>query len=138
MTNYVSTKRPGNLLSAFVSECEPVLTDKFIKLKHELVDRMGKDVLASAWDRLLKQFEQESVQIKELGSNSVPQIGFKELLQNDGAFSPGFEEEVRKRGCVLVKNVVRVDEALKWKEDVKKYIAAHSGEIVGFPGKTEL
>lgn len=136
MNNYVSTKRPGNLQSAFNSDCKHLLTDKFTKLKKQIVSQLGRDTLNSAWNRLLKQFEIEASIIKKLGSNSVPQIGFDELCKNEGKFSPDFEKEIRKRGCLIIKNVLGVDEALKYKEDVKKYISNHVGEIAGFPGYT--
>jgi hypothetical protein len=133
---YKSSKRPGNILSAFNSDCEVEISDKFINLKKQLVSEMGGETkLNDAWNRLLKEFEKETKQIKEHGSSSVPSIEFQEVLKNGGKFPEDFATQVRKSGCVLIKNVVGVDEALGYKEEIKKYIKNHPRKIVGFPGK---
>ena len=133
MDFYSSTKRPGNILSAFNSDYKEDFGDKFVKLKKQIVSQIGENQLQEAWDRLLKEFENEIELIKELGSQAVPQVAFDDIVRNGGKFPTNVELRIRNSGCVVIKEVIEINEALQYKEQVKKYIAAHPGQIAGFP-----
>lgn len=51
----------------------------------------------------------------------IPQVDFSELQ----TLSPEKIAEIKKCGCLIIRNVVDDDDALRWKEDVKKYVEAN-------------
>ncbi|ODM95117.1 hypothetical protein Ocin01_11564 [Orchesella cincta] len=134
MAHYASSKKPGSILSAFKSDKDEELPEKYLSLKQELLNTNNlKDKLANSWTRLVKEIENETKEIKRLGPNVIPQVEFSDISKNGGTFPQNIAEEVRKRGMVVIRNVVPQDEALEYKEKVKEYIQNHKGEIAGFP-----
>jgi hypothetical protein len=57
----------------------------------------------------------------------IPQVEFEEL----STLTPEKVEEIKIRGCVVIKNVVDDEDAIKWKEAVKDYVSANPS----IPGK---
>lgn len=134
MEKLFGSKKPGNILSAFKANINDILPEKYIKIKKDIVQRYGEEKLQASWTRLTAAVEKEIEIIKEKGSDTIPQIDFSTILKNNGKFPSTFAEEVRHRGCVVIRNVVDRTEALKYKDDVMKYIQNHTGKIAGFPG----
>lgn len=136
MEKFISYKKPGNILSAFEANINDVLPNKYKLIKKDIVQRCGEKELHASWIRLTNEFEKEIQLIKEKGSLIIPQIEFSTILENDGRFPPAVADEIRKRGCVVIRNVIDCNEALKYKSDVQQYIDGHRGKIAGFPGIT--
>lgn len=134
MNKFISSKKPGNILSAFQANINDVLPEKYKLIKKDLVQCCGEENLQTSWTRLVESFDKEIQVIKEKGPNVIPQIECSTILKNDFKFPSTFADEIRKRGCVVVRNVVDRNEALQYKEDVQQYIKNHEGNIVGFPG----
>lgn len=134
MEKLTGLKKPGNILSAFKTDINDVLPDKYKIIKKELVQRCGENELQASWIRLTEEFDKEIQLIKEKGSAIIPQIEFSAILENNGKFPSSVADEIRKRGCVVIRNVLDRAEALKYKQDVKQYINNHKGKIAGFPG----
>ena len=131
LTMLGSTKKPGDISSAFSSTPNLILPQKFKDLK----DSIKPKNLQESWNRLVKSFEDEIEVIQSRGPNIVPQIDFEEIRRNGGVFPANKVDEIKKRGCVVVRNVVDKNLALKYKADVQAYIAKNRDRIVGFPGK---
>jgi hypothetical protein len=115
-----SQKRAGDISDAFASlagqEFAP-LDPRYAALKTML--RSGhEDALAESWQRLLRNLQEEIPYIVEKGSAVIPEIDFKDI---DNA-SETFRSEHKKRGVAIVRNVLPVEEALQWKEDLREYI----------------
>lgn len=127
--NLASTRKPGNISSAFSANVK--LTDKFKALK----DSIKPKNLDESWDRLIKKFVEEIEVIRSTGPNIIPQIEFEEICANNGKFPENKIEEIKKRGCVVIRNVISSELALQYKADVKDYIANNRNKIVGYPGK---
>ncbi|RUS22509.1 hypothetical protein BC937DRAFT_88667, partial [Endogone sp. FLAS-F59071] len=127
-------KAPGDISSVFVqlgATAEP-LPPRFTHLK-KLISPGDPVVLASAWNRLIAQFENEILEIEREGPNIVPQIDFAAVQKNGGRFPEDMAAQVRKRGCVVIRGVVTEEQALAWKQDTNNYIASHRDKIIGFP-----
>ncbi|XP_037036904.1 uncharacterized protein YbiU-like isoform X2 [Bradysia coprophila] len=127
------SKKPGNILSAFKANLDDVLPDKFKSIKKEILHHCDETKLQASWVRLIEAFEKEISLIKEIGPAIVPQVEYSTIVENNVKFPSTVADEIRKRGCVVIRNVVDRDEALKYKEMVKGYINNHKGKIVGFP-----
>jgi len=136
MAHYASSKKPGNLLSAFKPEQEEELPERYLELKKNFLDKNNlREKLQTTWDRLIKEFANETAEIEQIGPNIIPQVEFEDISKNGGKFPEEILGEIHKRGVVVIRNVIPDEEALKYKEDLLKYIENHKGKIAGFPGE---
>ncbi|KAF8495327.1 DUF1479-domain-containing protein [Gautieria morchelliformis] len=103
---------------------------RFVELKKQLIDSNpeAQAHLTAAWTDLLTELSTATKKFKEQGSDLVPQVDFADL----GTLSQESIANIKKCGCVLIRNVVDREEALGWKQAVKDYVAANP-TIPGFP-----
>ncbi|KAM3454975.1 hypothetical protein MY5147_008716 [Beauveria neobassiana] len=115
-----SSKKEGDISDAFVSlsgvKRDP-LPDRFRQLKCDLVCGREKQITES-WNRLLRDLKRENETIAQKGSDVVPQIEFANLESG----VRGLEDEIKKRGVVVVRGVVPEAEARAYKEEVEVYV----------------
>ncbi|KGQ03000.1 Uncharacterized protein ybiU [Beauveria bassiana D1-5] len=115
-----SSKKEGDISDAFVSlsgvKRDP-LPDRFRQLKCDLVRGREKQITES-WNRLLRDLKRENETIAQKGSDVVPQIEFANLESG----VRGLEDEIKKRGVVVVRGVVPEAEARAYKEEVEEYV----------------
>jgi len=122
-TTTTTGKKEGTIADSFVSlsglQFAP-LEPRFATIKQELI-RGNEDAVQASWNRLLQRLQTETRIITQLGSKVIPEIDRKDLDSPDQAFN----EEYRKRGVAVIRNVVPQDEALEMKEGLKRYIRAN-------------
>jgi hypothetical protein len=116
-------KRAGDISHAFVSlsgqRFKP-LSPEYAELKRRLIHGRENEIRES-WERLLRELREEIPHLVALGSKAIPEISFKDI---DDA-PETFNEELKKRGVAVVRDVIDEQEALGWKEDLKAYIKAN-------------
>ncbi|OLY78918.1 hypothetical protein AYI68_g7023 [Smittium mucronatum] len=123
----LSARKAGNIGSIFVSSFKGELPAHYQELKKEIAPK-DPSVIQNAWKRLESSFKEEIPKIKELGSQVIPQVNFHEKFD----FPSDMKAEIKKRGCVIIRNVVPPEVAQGYKQQVLDYIAAHPG-VPGFP-----
>lgn len=77
--------------------------------------------MQQSWNRLLVRLREETAIIKEQGSACLPEIDFADLKTP----SKEFQDNLRRRGVAIVRQVVPEKEAREYKEDVERYVAAN-------------
>lgn len=129
-----SIKPKGDISSVFshLGGKETQLDPRLLALKKELAPK-DPAILNAAYQRLLASFEEETPEIKQKGSSIVPQIEFEEIEANNGRFPASIEADIRRRGCVVIRNVIPEQEARGYKDQIKSYLAKHPGQVEGFP-----
>ncbi|KAH8884127.1 DUF1479-domain-containing protein [Thozetella sp. PMI_491] len=110
----------------------PLLEERFTTLKKSLVRPEHKQKVIESWGRLLKVLESEVQRIQKHGPVSVPEIDFNDVRKNGGALPEDFANIVRDRGCVILRNVVPVEQAEAWEAELKDYTQRHPG-VGGYP-----
>jgi len=114
-------KKEGDISDAFTQlagrHFEP-LDARFAHLKTRLVAG-HEDAVQASWLRLLETLRHEIPLIASLGSRAVPEIDFANVDKP----SEHFQQELKKRGCAVVRNVVPEHEALQFKADIRAYIS---------------
>jgi hypothetical protein len=114
------SKPEGDISSVFVSlsgrEANP-LPERFADQKASLIAGHEEQVKAS-WKRLLVDLEKEVRAVKELGPAIIPDIDFQDIERPPESF----KNVIKKTGVAVVRNVFPDEEALKYKEEVRKYI----------------
>lgn len=102
---------------------------EFAELKQRL--RPDPKLLQESWQRLDAALERELAELKALGQAAIPVVSFADI-QAQGGLPKDVEAQVRKRGVVIVRNVVEPQQARDWKTGVQDYAKANPDHI-GFP-----
>ncbi|KAK9350692.1 hypothetical protein V1523DRAFT_445209, partial [Lipomyces doorenjongii] len=121
--NATQTKAAGDISSVFPSlsgnGLKP-LPERFADLQKNLV--LGrKQSIVEAWTRLLASLEKETKEIKARGSHIIPSVDFTKDITVDSRTGqttfkdPEVIEEIRKRGAVVIRNVLDKDLARSYK-----------------------
>ncbi|KAL5532885.1 hypothetical protein ACEPAF_4659 [Sanghuangporus sanghuang] len=104
------------------------LPARFADLKRSIVpDEESKARVEAAWNDLLGELLTVVGEIKTNSSSIIPQVEFSEL-QN---LTLEQIDLIKRRGTVLIKNVVDDYQAISWREEPKKYVKTNPVE--GFP-----
>lgn len=101
----------------------------FVDIKREIAASYPgfEQHTTQAWRRLLSQLAKSTEEFGREGTNMVPQISFKDLASCD----QGFIDLVKRRGCVVIRDVVDDAEAAAWQRDLKEYVKTNP--VPGFP-----
>lgn len=129
-----SNRSSGSIGDAFasLSNSQSELPERFAKLKRDIIGVYGEAIVDS-WMRLLRHLETESIPlVKELSSNSVPEVNFEAIVQNNGYLPAEARELLRERGTIIVRGLVSEQQALDWKQSVRDYVSANPS-TKGFP-----
>ncbi|KAK6073823.1 hypothetical protein SCUP515_06745 [Seiridium cupressi] len=119
-TTMSATKREGSIADAFASLSggnKSELPPRFLDLKKQIVHGREGRIIAS-WQRLLEELRVECDFIARQGPKAVPEVEFRNLESN----LPAIRAELKKRGAVVIRNVIPEAEARQYKEDIEEYI----------------
>lgn len=123
------------------------LPPRFADLKREIADSVGPDFeqrITTAWVDLLAELAKTTAEIEKVGSNVgsvysleirrleyvqiIPQVPFAEL----DSLTDEQVADIKRRGCVVIKDVVDDYQAAGWKADLKKF-AEDNPSLPGYP-----
>ncbi|KAJ7022104.1 hypothetical protein C8F04DRAFT_971886 [Mycena alexandri] len=123
-------KGEGDISAVFSSLRPSDPTNAFPPRFAELKRTMWNDGLAQSWKEVLEALEVETARIAERGEAMVPKIPMERIHKGLSA-----EEisTIKTAGCVIVKGGIPKEEALSWKYNIQKYVAANPGQVKGFP-----
>jgi len=113
----------GDISSVFSSlngTVQQPLPQRFADLKTRLIAGR-EEAVQNAWRELLRQLKREIDEIRELGPAIVPEIEFAEIAKGDGP-AEAFGRRLKRTGVAVVRGVVKEEEALGWKEEIREYI----------------
>ena len=122
--NTQSTNAAGDISSVFPSLSGAVtlpLPPRFAALKQRLI-RGHENAVHESWRRLLADLQRETEVIKSAGSSIIPEISFSDVKYDNIPKMTAFRDRLKKRGVAIIRGVVSEQEALGWKELVKRYI----------------
>lgn len=117
-----ATKASGDISSVFPSlsgAASDPLPPRFATIKSQLISG-HEERLRASWEELLSTLKQETEVIKSLGLAVIPELDFRDLENVEKRTT--FRDNLRKRGVAVIRNVVSSEEALGWKELLKRYI----------------
>lgn len=103
---------------------------RFVEIKNDIVSSIPdfEVRVTKAWGELLAELNEVTSDIASQGSEYVPQINFSEI----GSLSPERIEEIRRKGSVVIRDVVDDDEATQWRQWLQEYVTKNP-DIDGFP-----
>ncbi|KAK9236446.1 hypothetical protein V1525DRAFT_389440 [Lipomyces kononenkoae] len=135
----IGSRAPGDISSLFpsLSGIEvPPLPTRFEEVQGRFVFGRQRRIMAD-WARLLDNLETEIEEISVRGSDIIPSVDFGDIsvdtVTGDATFiDQGVIEEVRKRGAVVIRNVIPKDVARNYKFQAEEYIHSNPS-VVAFP-----
>ncbi|KZT33239.1 DUF1479-domain-containing protein [Sistotremastrum suecicum HHB10207 ss-3] len=96
-----------------------VLPERFLALKKELVNNgEAQERLTQAWNEILANLETMTKEAIETGPEIIPQIDFSEI----DSLSSEKLADIKRRGGVVIRNVVDDAEALRWTDSLREYV----------------
>ncbi|KAK4330588.1 DUF1479 domain protein [Rhodotorula toruloides] len=122
-------KDEGSIASVFSS----LGGDAFVPLEPrfgELKKALWTDGLIESWRTVLSALEERTEEIKEKGTQIVPQVDFRDI---QAGLSPSLKDEIKRVGTVVVHGAVPTVEAEGWKRQIQSYIAENRTLARGFP-----
>jgi hypothetical protein len=106
-------------LSGIVHEALP---PRFSQLKKDLISTTeARDRLVAGWLDLLSALREGVAELQAKGNVAIPEVSYAEIEKGGKIW----QEEVRKRGSVVVRDVVDDVEALGWKQQILEYVKAN-------------
>ena len=116
----------SSVFSSFENADTVGLPQEYAEVKKNLVK--NKEAITASWHRLKKALADGIQEIKEVGLEIIPKVLFSEL----GNLSEEQTQQIKKRGSLIIKNVIPKEEAIQLKKDVIDYIDANPN-TEGFP-----
>lgn len=132
MRSATSNSKPTDISAVFPSlrgEIVGPLSPEFGELQRRVVSGR-EDLIKDSWERLLPAIQKEVEEVKVLGSKAIPEVDLADIKDGEN-FTEAVQEEIRKRGCVIVRNVIPRDEARQFKLDLDEYVKENP--VKGFP-----
>ncbi|CZR51284.1 uncharacterized protein PAC_01159 [Phialocephala subalpina] len=111
-------------------EADP--TGSLLKYKQEIVSIYGQEAITKAWLKVCKDLETLTEEIAEKGTSIIPEVKYEDML----TLSDEKREELKKRGCFVVRGVVEEKLAKSWFKDVKQFYQDNREYIGGWPEET--
>ncbi|KAI8139285.1 hypothetical protein BJV82DRAFT_627891 [Fennellomyces sp. T-0311] len=135
-TDKVTKAQQGDLSSVFVhlGAKPPALEPRFIQLKREIAPA-DPSVLQAAYERVVAALRKESLEIRQLGSSIIPEISLDRIVENGGVLPDDIAAQVKRRGVLVVRNVIDESTAKQYKQQILDCIDAYRDTIVGFPAE---
>jgi ABC-type Fe3+-hydroxamate transport system substrate-binding protein len=133
MKKFTSMVKPKGNASCVFGELgakENSLDPDLLDLKKKIAPS-DHQILKDAYQRAVTSFEKERDIILEKGSQVIPQVNFADIV--DAQLPHNLVSEIRKRGCVVIRNVYQQEEANKYNNDTNAYIKKNRNKVTGYP-----
>lgn len=116
----------SSVFTSFENSGTVGLSQEYAEVKKNLIK--NREALTESWHRLKKALADGIREIKEIGPDIIPKVLYTEL----GNLSEEQTQEIKRRGSLVIKNVIPKEEAVQLKKDVIDYIDANPN-TAGFP-----
>jgi len=108
--------------------------DDFVRVKREIVAQYGKDALCKSWRKVCHQLETITKDLASRGSNSIPSFDLDHVINN--GLTDSEIEEIKRTGCLIVRQVIPEEEAREQYQNLKTYIADNKEHVKGWPAES--
>ncbi|KAI0749829.1 DUF1479-domain-containing protein [Daedaleopsis nitida] len=106
--------------------CPPRLVDLKKEIAASYPDFEARAI--KAWGEILVELEKVTKEIAQEGSQGVPEVAFSEL----SSLSSERLEELKRKGCMVIRDVVDDAEARTWQAWLREYVSKNSN-VDGIP-----
>ncbi|KAK1221694.1 hypothetical protein PQX77_015524 [Marasmius sp. AFHP31] len=105
--------------------------EHMLKLKKEIAESFPnfEANATRAWREIIAEIAQTATKVSAAGSDYIPQVKFSELEK----LSPEQIAEIKRKGTIIIRDIVEDAEAAKWKTSLEEFVKANPTRIEGFP-----
>ncbi|EPQ53979.1 DUF1479-domain-containing protein [Gloeophyllum trabeum ATCC 11539] len=107
------------------------MPERFAELKQEIAESYPnfEERVTEAWRRLLPALAASTEQIAKEYTHIIPQVNFADL----DSLNEETINNIKRRGCVVIRDVVEDAEAAAWKAALQEYVTANPDVPGWFP-----
>lgn len=113
-------KREGTINDLFSEELEAYYSEEYVELKDTI--EYDQENLISLFKKVEKKLDKQLEIISERGSEIIPTVSYDKIRNNGGKLPEGVADKVRKRGVLIVRNVIPKEEIEDMMTDLHKYL----------------
>lgn len=106
---------------------EAELDPENIDVKKVIAAQYGEDALRRSWLAVCKELENSTQEMIDQGTNLIREFSYDEFFQMGDAD----KEEIKRRGCVVIRGTIPSETANGWFQDIKTYMKDNKGVITG-------
>ncbi|KAI1342308.1 DUF1479-domain-containing protein, partial [Xylariaceae sp. FL0016] len=103
----------------------PKLDERFAALKRDIIKPEHEEAVAASYKRLKVALKMEMERIAQAQQAAIPEVQWEDVKKNGGIIPEAVAKRSREAGCVLFRNVVPEEQALKWKAELRDYTRRH-------------
>ncbi|KAJ8095975.1 hypothetical protein PM082_015196 [Marasmius tenuissimus] len=105
--------------------------EHLLKIKKEIAESFPdfEANATKAWQEIIAEIAQTATKVSAAGSDYIPQVKFSELDK----LSPEQITEIKRKGTIIIRDIVEDAEAAKWKTSLEEFVKANPTRIEGFP-----
>ena len=111
--------------SAAKGEADP--TGELLQYKKDIVAIYGEEAIKKSWLKVCKELESLTEEIADKGTAIIPEVKYEDLFE----MGKEKKEELKKRGCFVVRGAVSKEQAMTWFGNLKGYYADNKADISG-------
>ncbi|THH13880.1 hypothetical protein EW146_g6392 [Bondarzewia mesenterica] len=113
-----------------MASLDPRMPPRFVDLKREIASSYPDfQVRATrAWNEVIQHLSESTQEIIKSDSDIIPQVKFEDLNK----LSQEEIDNIKKRGCVVIRDVVDDVEVSAWKKSLEEFVKANP-EVPGIP-----
>jgi len=97
-----------------------------VRIKKEIAAQYGEDALRRSWNAVCKQLEILAQAIKD-GTSLIHVFSYEDFFK----MTDLEKEEIKRRGCMVVRGTIPEETAKSWFQDIKTYLQENEGIITG-------
>ncbi|KAF9460316.1 hypothetical protein BDZ94DRAFT_934615 [Collybia nuda] len=111
------------------------LPARFSDLKREIAAAYPdfEERATRAWIEIIEQLKEVTADISNHGVDYIPQVNYSDLE----TLSKEDIDKIKRRGCVVIRDIVNDTEAKDWKTSLEDYITANPG-LDGYPANNPI
>ncbi|KAF8318653.1 DUF1479-domain-containing protein [Clavulina sp. PMI_390] len=103
---------------------------RLIDLKKRIIPESAIPNVVKAWNEVIEQLSSTTERFNATKQENIPSIDFSSIAS--GNVAKDKLDEIRRCGCVVIRNIADDAQALEWKRLLQEYIDANP-QVEGFP-----
>ena len=116
----VDLKEGGTINDLFSSELPEYHSEEYVELKD--IIQHDQENIEELFKKVEKKLEKQLEIIKERGNDVIPTVSYDKIRNNGGKLPDGVADKVRKRGVLIIRNVIPKEEIEDMMTDLQKYM----------------
>lgn len=103
----------------------------FLHVKQDVIAEYGEENLRASWLKTNEELSKVTTEIMALGQSTIPVLDMADV--NSGKIKEDTRDNIRLRGCFIVRNVIEKSEVERMHHNLKQYATDNKGKYAAWP-----